>query len=205
MNPGAALRRVRDILLHPRREWLRVAGEPTALPDLYFRYALWLAALPPLAAFAKGSLIGYAAAGGVLRLDPLHGFVNALIGYAIAVGLVFVTAQLVDVLARGFGAHADLRRATQLVVFSMTAHWIAGLGAIVPFLSIPIMLAGWAWTAYLMRLGLPHLHGCPEEKAGAYAGTVTFLAFLLWLAGGAIARVLAGVNAALSGPSTFVS
>src|SRR3569832_1049064 len=114
MDIGATLRRVREILWHPRRDWLHVEGESTALPELYFRYALWLAALPPLAAFAKGSLIGYSAAGGVLRLDPLHGFVHALISYAIAVGLVFVTAQLVDVLARGFGAHADLRRATQL-------------------------------------------------------------------------------------------
>jgi hypothetical protein len=205
MDARANLRRVREILLHPRREWLRVAGEPSALADLYFGYALWLAAIPPLAAFVKGSLIGYAAAGGVLRLDWVHGLVHALIGYGISVGLVFVTAQLVDVLARGFGAQPDLRRATQLVVYAMTAHWLAGLGTVVPFLSIPILLAGWGYTAYLMRLGLPHLHGCPEEKAAAYAATVTFLAFLMWLAGGAIARVLAGVNAALSGPSTFVS
>ena len=205
MDIRATLRRIRDILLHPRREWLRVAGEPTSLRALYFRYAMWLAAVPPLAAFAKGSLIGYAAAGGVLRLDATHGFAHALIAYGVAVGLVFVTAQLVDVLARGFGAQADLRRATQLVAYAMTAHWIAGLGVLVPFLSIPIMLAGWGYTAYLMKLGLPHLHGCPEEKAGGYAATVTFLAFVLWVAGGAIARVLAGVNAALSGPSTFVS
>jgi hypothetical protein len=205
MDPMSKLRRVRDLLWRPSREWPRIAAEDARATSLYRGWILWLAALPPLFGFVKGALIGYGAAGGVLRLDLAHAVVHAVLAYGVGVGLVAALAFVVDALARGFGAAPNPRRATQLVAYALTAYWVAGVFAIVPVVSLPLTLLAWFYVAYLLRLGLPLLLGCPPEKAGAYAATVGFIAFVLWLAGGAIARVLAGVNAALSGPNTFVS
>lgn len=205
MSPQALLARVREIILRPKLEWPKIAAEDTPLSALYTGYILWLAALPPLFGFVKSSMLGYGALGETLRIDPVHGATQMVLTYGVGVGVAYLTALIVNTLASGFGGGADPRRATQLAAYALTAHWMAGVGAVLPFASLPVLLLGWAYTGYLLYLGLPHLLRCPEEKSGAYAVTVTFLALVISFAGFTAARIVAGVNAALSGPSTFVS
>lgn len=197
--------RAREIVVHPQLEWAKVAAEETSVVALYQDYILWLAALPALIGFVKASLIGYSAFGAPIRIDPTHGLTQLVLVYAVNVGVVYVMALIVDVLASGFGGAPDQRRATQLAAYSMSAYWLSSLGALVPFVSLPVMLLGWGYTAYLVYLGLPVLTRCDRERASGYAVTVVFLSFVVWAAALAAARIVAGVNTLLSGPSTFVS
>ena len=61
------------------------------------------------------------------------------------------------------------------------------------------------YATYVLYLGLPALNKCEPERASGYAITVAFLSFVVWGAALAAARIVAGVNTLLSGPSTFVS
>ena len=51
MDLNKLIARVKAILLTPKTEWPVIAGEPTTVADLYKGYIVWLAAIPPLAAF----------------------------------------------------------------------------------------------------------------------------------------------------------
>jgi hypothetical protein len=51
--------RAKNILLKPKDEWQVIAGETATVKDLYLNYAMILAAIPVIATFVGGSIIGY--------------------------------------------------------------------------------------------------------------------------------------------------
>jgi len=59
MDFNRLIERVRKILLTPNTEWPVIAAEPTTTSQLYTNYILILAAIPALAGFIKGSIIGF--------------------------------------------------------------------------------------------------------------------------------------------------
>jgi hypothetical protein len=54
----AIIERIKGICLKPTTEWDAIAGEETSTADLFKGYAVPLAAIPPIAGFIGGSLIG---------------------------------------------------------------------------------------------------------------------------------------------------
>ena len=51
--------RVKNILLQPSQEWAVIETETTDTKTLYTSYAMILAAIPAVAGFIGGSIIGY--------------------------------------------------------------------------------------------------------------------------------------------------
>jgi hypothetical protein len=90
----------------------------------------------------------------------LASFITALVG-------VFLVAFIIDFLAPNFGSQKDFARAFQLVAYSSTAMWVAGILRVVPLLGILVLLAS-LYGIYLLYLGLPHLMKTPPEKVGVY-------------------------------------
>jgi steroid 5-alpha reductase family enzyme len=72
----------------------------------------------------------------------------------------------VDALAPSFSSEKNIGKSAQLVAYSYTAVWVAGIFNILPSLSILGILG--LYSIYLFYLGLPVMKKTPEDKRISY-------------------------------------
>lgn len=199
MDFNKLIARVKAILTTPKTEWPVIAAEPTTVADLYKNYIIWLAAIPAVCQFIKGSFIGYGMLGISYRTPIGAGITGMIVGYALTLALVFVVAMIVDALAPTFGGQKSQVQAMKAVAYAWTASWVAGVGALIPWLGWLIMLAALVYGIYLLYLGLPATMKSPVEKAGGYTAVTIILAIILsWIVGIVVAGIV-GTGALMSG------
>ena len=128
--------RVKNISLQPKQEWAVIETEATDTKTLYTTYAMILAAIPAVAGFIGGSIIGYSAFGISVRVPMVQGIAGMIVGYVLSLGGVYVLALIVDALAPNFGGTKNMNQALKLAVYSATASWLAGIFSMVPGLRI---------------------------------------------------------------------
>lgn len=190
MDFNKLIARVKAILTTPKTEWPVIAAETTTVADLYKNYIVWLAAIPVVCKFIKGSFIGYGAFGIYYRTPIGVGITGMIIGYALTLALVYVVALIVDALAPTFSGQKSQVQAVKVVAYSWTASWVGGIGALIPWLGVLILLAALVYGIYLLYLGLPPTMKSPPDKAGGYTAVTIIIAIVLsWI----IALVVAGV------------
>jgi hypothetical protein len=90
-----------------------------------------------------------------------------LIQFILAFVGVYISAYVIAFLAPRFGSQQDMGRAVQLVAYSYTPAWVAGILSIVPALGI-LAFVGGIYGLYLMYLGLPPMMKTPQDKAIGY-------------------------------------
>jgi len=90
-----------------------------------------------------------------------------LIQFIVAFVGVYISAYVIAFLAPRFASQQDMGRAVQLVGYSFTPAWVAGILSIVPALGILVFLGG-VYGLYLMYLGLPHTMKTPQDKVIGY-------------------------------------
>jgi hypothetical protein len=191
--------RAKAILLTPKTEWPVIAGEQTTVADLYKNYIVILAAIPAVAGFIKGSLIGYGAFGIHVRTPIAAGITSAIVSYALALALTYVMAMIVDALAPSFGGEKNQVQALKAVAYSYTASWVASAALILPGIGWLIALAGGIYGIYLLYLGLPATMKAPTEKAAGYTAVSIIIAVVLgWIIMLVVAGI-AGTGAMMSG------
>jgi len=171
--------RAKAILLTPKTEWPVIAAEPATVPDLYKNWIVILAAIPAIAGFIKGSLIGYGAFGFSYRVGIGAGITGAIVGYALGLAMAYVMALIIDALAPNFGGEKNPVQALKTVAYAWTASWVAGIGQIVPGLGWLIAIAGGIYGIYLLYLGLPHTMKAPADKAAGYTAVSVIIAIVL--------------------------
>ena len=190
MDFNKLIARVKAILTTPKTEWPIIAAEPATVVDLYKNYIVWLAAIPVVCKFIKGSFIGYGAFGIYYRTPIAAGITGMIIGYALTLALVYVVALIVDALAPTFAGQKNQAQALKAVAYSWTASWIGGIGALIPWLGVLILLAALVYGIYLLYLGLPPTMKSSPDRAGGYTAVTIIIAIVLsWI----IALVVAGV------------
>jgi len=198
MDFGKIIERIKAILTTPRTEWPAAAAEPATVQSLYAGYIAIVAALPIIAGFIKGSLIGTSAFGITVRTPIGMGIVGMVLQYVLALVIVYVVALIINALAPTFGGQKDMVQALKTVAYAWTASWIAGIAVIVPWLGWLIAIAGAIYAIYLLYLGLPHTMKCPPEKAGGYTAVSVIIAIVLsWIVGAIVVGVVG--TAAMTG------
>ena len=65
--------RAMEIVLKPKETWAVIAGEQSSIASIYKNYLVYLAAIPPIAAFIGLSLIGAGAFGISFRVGKILG------------------------------------------------------------------------------------------------------------------------------------
>ncbi len=199
MDFNKLIARAKAILLTPKTEWPVIAAEPATVADLYKNYIIWLAAIPAICQFIKGSIIGYGMLGISYRTPVVAGITAMIVGYALTLALVYVVAMIADALAPTFGGQKSQVQALKAIAYAWTASWVAGVGALIPLLGWLIMLAALAYGIYLLYLGLPATMKSPPEKAGGYTAVTIIIAIVLsWIVGLVIAGIV-GTGALMSG------
>ncbi len=182
MDFGKITDRIKNILTTPKTEWPAIAAEPATVNGLYTGYIAILAALPAIASFIKGSLIGHSLFGVTVRSPIGMGIVGMILQYLLALVLVYVMALIINALAPTFGGKKDMVQALKTITYAWTASWIAGIAVILPWIGILILIVGLVYAIYLFYLGLPSTMKCPADKAGGYTAVSIVIAVVLgWI------------------------
>lgn len=187
------IQRVRPILLRPKETWPVIAGESGDARSLYTRYVMILAAIPAVAGFIGLSLVGISALGSGLHVPVSIGFGHMLVSWLLSLVLVWVVAQVIDVLAPTFGATRNRMGAMKLVAYGSTASFVGGIFNVVPVLAVLGLIVA-LYSIYLIYTGLPVLMQCPPARAGIYTAAVVVCGIITMLALGAVARVLSPMS-----------
>lgn len=192
MDFGKIMARVQAILISPKTEWPVIAAEQATTQSLYSGYILLLAAIGPLAGFIKMSVFGIGVPlMGTYRLGIGASLGNMLLSYVLALAGVYLMALIVNMLAPTFSGQKDSVQALKTVTYAYTAAWVAGLGQLLPWVGMLILLAGSVYSIYLTYLGLPVTMKCPPEKARGYTAVSIVVAVILGLI---ISTVVGGIT-----------
>ena len=203
MDFGKTIARAKGILTSPKTEWPLAAAEPATVGGLYANYIIWIAALPAIAGFIKGSLIGYGAFGFYYRTPIAAGIGAMILHWLLSLVVAYIVALIINALAGTFNGQKDMTQALKTVAYAWTAAWIAGIAVIIPWLGWLIGLLGVIYAIYLLYVGLPYTMKCPPEKSGGYTALSVIVAIVLsWIVtliiGGVIGTAVMG-GAAMTG------
>lgn len=197
--------RVKNILLTPKQEWDKIAGETTDVKTLYTSYIMILAAIPAVMSIVSSAIIG--SMFGRLGASVGLGFsvVGAVVSYVLGLGMIYVVALIADALAPSFDGEKNFIQALKLVAYSMTAGWIGSLANIVPFLGWIVSLIASLYGIYIFYTGVTPMTKVPEAKAVGYTAVVIIAAIIVTFVIGAItsAIVMMGAAGAVGGLGRF--
>jgi Yip1-like protein len=157
--------RAKNILLSPKTEWQTISLETETPHSLLMKYVIPMALIPAIALFIGYGLIGFDVL--VARISGISwgvemaviSFVSSIIGY-------YVSTYVIDGLAPNFGSEKNIGKSAQLVAYSYTAFWLAGIFSILPSLAILGLLG--LYGIYLLYIGLPVLKKTPADKQVGY-------------------------------------
>lgn len=190
--------RVKEILLTPKAAWPVIETEATTTAALYTQYIMILAAIQAVAGFIGMSLFGVSAMGVTMRIPLVTGLVQMVLGYGLALVMVYVMALIADALAPKFGGQKNTMNALKLIAYSGTAAMVGGVFAIIPALGILTLIAG-LYSLYLLYLGVPTLMKVPQEKALPYTVVLVVCAIVIGVVAGTVLGAVQG------GPSMHMS
>jgi len=184
--------RAKNIIVTPKTEWDAIAAEEPNIQQILLGYVLPLALIPTIAVIIGWGTIG------------IFGFTSFT--YGIAMGLVqlinaflsvLISGFVIDALAPSFGSTKNMGRAVQLVAYSMTPVWIAGILNILPTIGWLAGLLG-LYGLFLMYLGLAPLMKTPEDKKVGYLVVSIIILIVVYFV---IAAILTAILMAVFGLS----
>lgn len=155
--------RVKNILLTPKTEWDVISGESATQQSLLMSYVLPLALVAAIGSILKVTLFA-----GIVSFGIKYAVTAAVIAFITAVAGYYLTVFIVDMLAPSFGSEKDMGKSAQLVAYSATPGYVAGLLSFIPVLGALIALAGMVYGIYLMYLGIGPIKKTPEDKKVIY-------------------------------------
>ncbi len=165
------LKRVKNMLFHPRSEWEIIKEEQTSYRRLISSYLGIIAAIPPLSAVAERAILGRGIAGS----SPL-GYVLAanILWYFVIIVNVLITAVVITAVACKNETGWIGLRGFKLAVYSFTPSFLVGMLIIIPRLNW-FIYAAILYSLYLLDLGIRSMLGVEQGKAVWYTA-VSFIA-----------------------------
>jgi|SRR5579859_2883648 len=183
--------RAKNILLSPKTEWDVIQTETETPQSLLGKYVVPMALIPAVALFIGYGLIGWDAV--IVRIHGIRwGVIMGLNSFIASIVSYFICTFVVDALAPSFGSEKNTGRSAQLVAYSYTAVWVAGIFSIIPSLSILGILG--LYSVYLFYMGIPPMKHTPEDKRIGYiivsALVIIVISFLVSLV---ISKIVYGI------------
>jgi len=188
--------RAKNIMLSPKTEWEAVSTEEPNVQQILISYVLPLALIPAIAI-----LIGWGVIGMWGFTSFNYGIAVALVQLLNAFIAVLVTSFVIDALAPSFGSEKNYGRALQLVAYSMTPVWIAGIFNIIPTIGWLGSLIG-LYGLYLLYLGIVPMMKTPEDKRVGYLIVSIIILLVVYFV---IAAILTAILFGIFGLSAFTA
>lgn len=108
---------------------------------------------------------------GIFRMYFIETAIFAFISIIVS---FYISIYVIDTLAPTFASEKNLNKSTQLVAYSNTPNWIAGLLSFIPVVGWFLIIGGWMYSIYLFYLGLGRLKKTPEDKKRTFSNTMLF-------------------------------
>ncbi len=182
--------RAKSILLQPKTEWPRVAGETTPPTQVLLGYALPLIAIGPIATLIGGQLFPTSFLGVTYQIGFGAALSIAVTSFVLAILSLFVVTFVANFLSPKFGGRDDWPAAFRLVAYSMTAAWVVGIVGLIPALGILGLLA--LYSLYLFYLGATPVLGVPQDKSLGYTVLTVIAAIVVNIVVGVLAGAITG-------------
>jgi hypothetical protein len=194
VNVPALQERITKLLKDPKAEWPVIAAEQTTVEHLYKSYIGPLAAIPAIAGFIGGSIIGYSAPFiGTYRTPFVRGFVAMIVTFALMLVGVYVSAFIINKLAPTFESTPNELQALKLTGYAATPSFLGGIFNIIPMLAVLGIFPA-LYGIYLFYLGLPVMMKTPEGKVIPYMIVAAIVSMLVMFILFAIAGTFLGVG-----------
>jgi len=183
------IERVKAFAVDPKVEWRAIDAEQITIQDLFTKYVMILAAIPPVANFIGLCIVGSGPFGATVRMPLAAGVAYAALMYLLSLGWVYVLAMVIQMFSPKFEGHGEFIDALKVAAFTPTPAWIAGVFGIIPALSIVGNLVS-LYSLYLLYLGLPTLTEPPQEKEVPFFCVVVLTMIVLTVAFYVIAALM---------------
>ena len=178
---------IAGILVHPDREWPKIAREKQAAWQIFKRYLLPLTAIGPVT-YHAGLLMegGYPtdpvareAVAQLLIISPLTAWLACIMVVCVVSAVGYLAAPL-------FSGRRNIVQAFTVAVYATTPVWLACLVLVVPLAKFPLLatliMVGAIHGCYLFSSGVHYLLGVPLERSAEYTAiTLTGSAVLCML------------------------
>ncbi len=143
---------------------------------ILFSYVLPMALLPAIASFIGYGFVG--ANGLLFRVSGLYwGAAMAIDSLITSLMVYWLGTYIVDWMAPGFGSERNAGRSAQLVAYSYTPAWLAGIFYLLPTLQELVVLG--LYSVYLFYLGLPLLKSTPADQRVAFTITSSIIVIIV--------------------------
>jgi hypothetical protein len=156
--------RVRDILLHPAKEWLVIREERATFTKVFLRYVAVLAAVPPAAAIAGRYLFGWRISHAVLQPSFAYLAFTNILWYAMYVLNVVLAGIIITLIVTTPESRWSVRQGFTLAAYSFTPLFLSGLVAVIPSMGW-IVNAAILYGIYLLYHGIVGLAGAGRGRA----------------------------------------
>lgn len=201
--------RAMEIVLKPKETWAVIAGEQSSIASIYKNYLVYLAAIPPIAAFIGLSLIGAGAFGISFRVPIVAGLGNMIVSFILSLVMIYVLSLIVNALAPSFNGEKNPVNAFKLVAYGSTASLLGGIFNLLPSLSPLGLLAG-LYSIYLLYTGIPVLMKAPEDKSIGYTIVIIVCGIVASILVGSVSLMFNktqdwSMNSSIGGSSNNVS
>lgn len=163
------------VLYHPKDEWKLIREEHYSALKCYTAHMIWLAAIPPLAAFIGTTQMGWSIAGGeFVRLTVASALPIAIAFYVALLAGAGVMAWFVHWMEKTYGSQSSFDDCMVLTAFTATPMFLAGLAALIPVLWFDVLvgMGAVAYTIYLLYTGVPVIMKVPEDRGFFFASSI---------------------------------
>lgn len=189
------LERAWHLLVSPRHEWARIAGEQGSVSSLYAGYAVPIVGFATALSFLQRTLIGtWVPLAGTVKAAPLVALQAAVASFVFGLIGLFVVGLVIHLLAPAFGARRDLGQALKAAVYSATPACIASVFSLLPALGALMGLLLMLYGIYILYLGLMPVMSAPRERAVGYTAAVVVVTLVLSLLVGALGAATFGLS-----------
>ena len=171
------LSRAYGLFKNPKSEWEQIRAEKTTIPAILIGYVAPLAAIPPICDILGRYVFGQRVGEVMVRPGFVDAISNAVVFWLVSIALVGLLGLLINAVAQHFDAEPDELAAQKVAAYSLTPTFLSGVFSLWPPLWW-LSLFALAAMVFLMYRGLPILMKAPDDRALAYAATVTIAAMV---------------------------
>lgn len=179
--------RAKEILFAPRPTFKEVDTEFTKPGTIWGKYVLPLALVGPLAGAIGRFVFGSPLASERASINSV--VMYFVVGVIVTLVAVFVLAQIIALLAPGFGGQKNDVQALKMAAYASTPALLAAVLSIHrmfwwlnPIISL--------YSLYLLYIGLPVLMKVPTDRAMGYTAVVIIVSIVVFLIKAAIVTAL---------------
>jgi hypothetical protein len=167
--------RASNIMFKPKTEWQAIELETPNTSSILFGYVIPLALIPAIFSILGYGLIGVSWGWGFKFTSWSWGIEVGLTSFITSIASVYLTAFIIDALAPSFKTQKNFGKAMQLVAYSLTPMWVAGIFNFFPAVAFIAFLGG-IYGLYLLYVGFEYtMKPAKESQMGYFLATIGIL------------------------------